>query len=79
MYVDRLVQEIGAAAASLEGCDAIVFSGGIGENSAPIRAMVLKRLSWLGFNATTPMQMRKRDASSNPQTAHDPLHHRQGR
>lgn len=50
MYVDRLVQEIGTAAASIDGCDAIVFSGGIGENAAPIRAMALERLSWLGFN-----------------------------
>jgi acetate kinase len=49
MYVDRLVQEIGAAAASLGGCDAILFSGGIGENAAPIRAAALERVSWLGF------------------------------
>ncbi|WP_394687910.1 acetate/propionate family kinase [Hoeflea sp.] len=49
MYVDRLVQEIGTATASIGGCDAIVFSGGIGENAAPIRARTLERLSWLGF------------------------------
>jgi acetate kinase len=49
MFVDRLVQEIGAAAASLGGIDALVFSGGIGENAAPIRAMVLEKLEWLGF------------------------------
>lgn len=50
MFVDRLVQEIGGAAASLGGVDALVFSGGIGENAAPIRAMVLERLAWLGFD-----------------------------
>lgn len=49
MFVDRLVEEIGGAATSLGGVDAIVFSGGIGENAAPIRAMVLERLEWLGF------------------------------
>jgi acetate kinase len=49
MFVDRLVQEIGAAAAGLGGVDAIVFSGGIGENAAPIRAMTLQKLEWLGF------------------------------
>lgn len=49
MYVDRLVQEIGAAATSLGGVDALVFSGGIGENSAPVRAMALAKLEWLGF------------------------------
>ncbi|SOE16452.1 acetate kinase [Hoeflea halophila] len=50
MFVDRLVQEIGAAAASLGGVDAIVFSGGIGENAAPVRAMALQKLEWLGFS-----------------------------
>jgi len=50
MFVDRLVQEIGAAAAGIGGVDAIVFSGGIGENAAPIRAMTLQRLEWLGFD-----------------------------
>ena len=49
MFIDRLVQEIGAAAAGLGGVDAIVFSGGIGENAAPIRAKTLQRLEWLGF------------------------------
>lgn len=49
MFVDRLVQEIGAAAASLGGVDALVFSGGIGENAASIRAMAIARLEWLGF------------------------------
>jgi acetate kinase len=50
MFVDRLVQEIGTAAASIGGCDAIVFSGGIGENAAPIRDRTLECLSWLGFD-----------------------------
>lgn len=50
MFVDRLVGEIGTAAVSIGGCDAIVFSGGIGENAAPIRARTLERLSWLGFD-----------------------------
>ncbi|KGF68986.1 hypothetical protein LL06_13205 [Hoeflea sp. BAL378] len=49
MYVDRLVEEIGGAMAALGGIDALVFSGGIGENAAPIRAKALERLGWLGF------------------------------
>jgi acetate kinase len=47
MFVDRLVQEIGAAAAAIGGVDALVFSGGIGENAAPIRAMTVDALSFL--------------------------------
>lgn len=50
MFVDRLVQEIGTAAAGLGGVDAIVFSGGIGENAAPVRARTLQKLAWLGFS-----------------------------
>lgn len=50
MFVDRLVQEIGAAAAGLGGVDGLVFSGGIGENAVPIRTMTLQKLEWLGFN-----------------------------
>lgn len=50
MFVDHLVQEIGAAAAALGGVDGLVFSGGIGENAAPIRAKTLQKLEWLGFS-----------------------------
>ncbi|MEQ8482683.1 MAG: acetate/propionate family kinase [Hoeflea sp.] len=49
MYVDRLVEEIGAAAAAINGCDGLVFSGGVGENANAIRAMAVERLEWLGF------------------------------
>ena len=49
MFVDRIVQEIGTAVAVTGGVDAIVFTGGIGENAAPIRARVLQALGWLGF------------------------------
>ncbi|WP_422371546.1 acetate/propionate family kinase [Hoeflea sp.] len=50
MYVDRLVEEIGSAAAAINGCDALVFSGGVGENASAIRAMAIERLKWLGFD-----------------------------
>jgi acetate kinase len=48
VFVARLVGEIGAAAAAIEGLDAIVFTGGIGENAAPVRARTVERLAWLG-------------------------------
>lgn len=50
MFVDRLAQEIAAAAAATGGIDALVFTGGIGENAAPIRAMTVKALSFLGLS-----------------------------
>ena len=38
----------GLLAAALGGLDAFVFTAGIGENSAPIRARIAERLAWLG-------------------------------
>jgi acetate kinase len=49
MFVDRVVHEIAAAAASAGGLDALVFTGGIGSGSSIIRARVLEALAWLGF------------------------------
>jgi acetate kinase len=47
-FVFRVRREIGAMAAVLEGLDAIVFTGGIGENAAPIREYVLEAMEWIG-------------------------------
>lgn len=48
MFVHRLVSYIGAYYTILGGADAVVFTGGIGENSAYIRARVIAKLSCLG-------------------------------
>jgi acetate kinase len=48
-YVFRLTREIGAMAAVLGGLDALVFTGGIGENSPEIRARALEPLGFLGL------------------------------
>ncbi|MBU2981263.1 acetate/propionate family kinase [Lentibacter algarum] len=47
-FVYTVVHQAGGLAAALEGVDAIAFTGGIGENSAPIRERILARLAWLG-------------------------------
>lgn len=50
-YFTRKVREgIGAMAAVLEGLDALVFSGGIGENAPGVRAEICQPMSWLGIN-----------------------------
>ncbi len=48
-FVFRVRREIGAMAAVLEGLDAIVFCGGIGENSRLIRESVLEAMEWIGI------------------------------
>lgn len=42
-----MMKTIGAYTAVLGGLDALVFTGGIGENSAPVRAALCARLGWL--------------------------------
>jgi acetate kinase len=49
IYVHRVRQAIGAYAATLGGIDALVFTGGVGENSAEIRRRVCETLGFLGI------------------------------
>lgn len=48
VYVHRLVGAIAAMAAAAGGLDALVFTAGIGEKSAPVRGMTCERLRFLG-------------------------------
>ena len=48
VYVHRLRGAVAAMAATLGGLDALVFTGGVGENSAGIRATVAADLAFLG-------------------------------
>lgn len=48
MYCYRLIKTIGAYWAILQHTDAIVFTGGVGENAVPIREQVVQALSGLG-------------------------------
>jgi acetate kinase len=50
LFVYRIRREIGSLAAAVGGLDALVFTGGIGENSAPIRARVCNDAGWLGID-----------------------------
>jgi acetate kinase len=49
VFVHRLAKAIAGMVASLDGLDALVFTGGIGENSAVVRGRVLARLGFLGL------------------------------
>ena len=57
-FVYRISREIGSLIAALKGLDAIIFTAGIGENSADIREKVIEQLSWLGiiYNASANYQ-----------------------
>jgi acetate kinase len=47
-FIHRCALSAGMLAAALGGLDAFVFTAGVGEHSAPIRARISDRLAWLG-------------------------------
>ncbi|SFI54831.1 acetate kinase [Paenibacillus sp. UNC496MF] len=49
MYTYRLRKYIGAYAAGMNGLDAVVFTAGVGENSAAVRKAVCENLSFFGI------------------------------
>ena len=58
VYAHRLTREMGGMLAVLGGVDALIFTGGVGENCAPLRQIVCERLAFLGLRL---------DASKNGQ------------
>jgi acetate kinase len=49
LFVYRINRELGSLAAALGGLDALVFTGGIGENAVSIRSRVCSDARWLGL------------------------------
>jgi acetate kinase len=62
VYVHRLRAGVAAMAAALGGLDALVFTGGVGEHAAPIRARAADGLGFLGVEL---------DAEANARTDGD--------
>ncbi|HTP38741.1 MAG TPA: acetate/propionate family kinase [Steroidobacteraceae bacterium] len=61
-YCHHVARALASMAAAMGGLDAIVFTGGIGQNAPPVRAGILERAAWLGVqvdaqaNATAIVQ-----------------------
>jgi acetate kinase len=49
LFVYRITREMGSLAAALGGLDVLVFTAGIGEHAAPVRARVCENAAWLGI------------------------------
>jgi len=62
VYLHRITREIGSMLAVLGGVDALVFTGGIGENSAAVREAACARFEFLGLELDT---VRNREAKSD--------------
>jgi acetate kinase len=50
LFCYRIARELGSLAAALGGLDGLVFTAGIGERAAPVRAAVLRQSAWLGLS-----------------------------
>jgi acetate kinase len=49
VYSHRIKKYIGAYMAVLNGCDAVIWTAGVGENSPIVRSIVHKHMDWLGI------------------------------
>jgi len=47
-FVEHVVRELAGMAAALRGLDALVFTGGIGENATALRERIIREAAWLG-------------------------------
>jgi acetate kinase len=65
-FVYRVGLHAGMLAAALGGLDAFVFTAGIGENSATIRARIAEKLAWLGIDFDAPANIARKSLISLP-------------
>lgn len=65
-FAYRIALNAGMLAAALGGVDAFIFTAGIGENSARVRAGVTERLAWLGATLDADANARNETRLSSP-------------
>jgi acetate kinase len=66
LFVYRIGRELGSLAAALGGLDALVFTGGIGERSAVVRAQICLQAAWLGLELDAAGNERQGPCLSTP-------------
>jgi acetate kinase len=66
LFAYRAARELGSLAAALGGLDAIVFTAGIGERSAAMRARICDTARWLGVALDTEANSRHDIVISTP-------------
>ena len=69
LFCHRVARETAALAVALGGLDAIVFTAGIGEHSAQVRASVCSRLGWLGVALDPAANARNAERMDAPGSA----------
>jgi acetate kinase len=76
MYPIRLKKYIGAYTAALGGLDALVFTGGIGENDEFVREYCTDGLEWLGIELDKKLnlELNRKEAKISTQNSKVPIY-----
>ncbi len=69
VFCYRIRKTVGAYAAAMEGLDAVVFTGGIGENDAKVRARSVAGLEFLGLELDPQRNARSEGTISTPNSS----------
>ena len=69
MFTYSIARHAGAMISVLGGLDAIVFTAGIGEHAAPVRAAVCERLAWTGLELNAQANAANEVSISTPNSA----------
>lgn len=73
LFCYRISRELGSLAAAAGGLDALVFTGGIGENAAEVRRRVCLLAHWLGIEIDDAANARRAVRISKPDSPTDVL------
>jgi acetate kinase len=66
MFCYSIRKQVAAMIAALDGIDLLVFTGGIGEHDAKVRAVICDRLSWLGIRLDPARSLSVQGPISDP-------------
>lgn len=66
VFCYQAARQTGSLAAALGGLDGIVFTGGVGENAAPVRAAICGTCRWLGLDLDEAANRRRDERISAP-------------
>ena len=69
LYVRRVIRQIGSLIAMMNGIDMLVFTAGVGENSAEIRRRILEGMSYFGIKVDQEANKANGPVISTPDSA----------
>ncbi len=69
LYVRRVIRQIGSLIAMMNGIDMLVFTAGVGENSAEIRRRILEGMTYFGIKVDQEANKANAPVISTPDSA----------